>query len=376
MRRFAATGHRNDLAVCAELLHLAPDAEDVKRLMTGFEAAYAGRSLPNLPDELAAALEKFSGTSVVLGLRQSKPGALEEALKIVNDDRADKTKQLQYLQVLGEVSQPGCIAALLALSTSSPDNALQTAALRALARYDDPRIPPAVLSAFPKMTDDVRIAAANLLIHRTAWTLALLHAIESKQINKASLPADIVQRMGYFSDSNIDLSVHKLWPDLIAATPADHKKEIDRIDGILESGFGSPKNGKAMFTQQCAKCHKLFGEGGDVGPDLTSFNRNDLHTMLLSVVHPSAEIREGYNSYLVTTTDGRTLTGTLAEQDPQTVTLRSPEGQSVSTRRKEIDEMTVTKQSIMPEGLLKSYSDQQLRDLFAYLRMTQPLIDR
>lgn len=376
MRRFAATGHRSDLAVCAELLRLAPEQDDIKRLMIGFEAAYAGRPVPDLPNVLASALDKFSGTSIVLALRQRKPAALDEALKTLRDDRADKTKQIQYVDVLGQVNLPAATPVLIALSTSSPDSALQTAALHSLSRYDDPRIPSAVLTAFPNMSDDVRIAAASLLTHRPAWTLALLRAIESHQINKTSVPPDIIQRMGYFSDSNIHILILKLWPDQASSIPEDRKKEIDRISGILESGMGHPKNGKTIFTQQCSKCHKLFGQGGEVGPDLTSFNRNDLNTMLLSIVHPSAESREGYNSYLVTTNDGRTLTGTLAEQDNQTVTLRSPEGQSISIPREEIDEMTVTKQSMMPEGLLKVYSDQQLRDLFAYLRMTQPLIDR
>jgi putative heme-binding domain-containing protein len=98
--------------------------------------------------------------------------------------------------------------------------------------------------------------------------------------------------------------------------------------------------------------------------------------MLLSIIHPSAEIREGYNTNVVTTNDGRIITGTLADQDPQTISLHTTEGTSVSIPRDEIDEMVVSKQSMMPEGLLSQYSDQQLRDLFAYLRMTQPLIDR
>src|SRR6185436_14245416 len=109
---------------------------------------------------------------------------------------------------------------------------------------------------------------------------------------------------------------------------------------------------KAIFMQQCSRCHKLFGEGGEVGPDLTSFNRNDLNTMLLSIIHPSAEIREGYNTNVVVTNDGRTLTGTLAEQGPQKSTLRTTEDTSVSIPRDEIDEMVVTKQSMMPDGLL------------------------
>jgi putative heme-binding domain-containing protein len=92
-------------------------------------------------------------------------------------------------------------------------------------------------------------------------------------------------------------------------------------------------------------------------------------------VNPSAEIREGFNTYRVTTADGRVISGTLAEHDSQIVTLRSPEGALISIPRDEIDEIAASAQSMMPEGLLKDYTDQQLRDLFGYLRMTQPVID-
>jgi putative heme-binding domain-containing protein len=376
MRRFAVTGQRNDLSRCAELLNLAPEADDVRRLMTGFEAAFAGRSLPDLPKDLAAALEKYSGASVVLGLRRGNTSALEEALRLLQDAAADRSKQLQYLQVLGEVNQPECVPTLIALATKSPDNALQAAAFRSLARYKDARIAPAVLATLPKMSDDVRAAAGTLLIGRMDSTLAVLQAIESRRIEKSWLSADLVQRTALFSNSRIDELVRKIWPELQPATSAELKREIARIDSVLQSGLGQPKHGVALFERQCSKCHQLFGNGASVGPDLTSFNRNDINAMLLSIVHPSAEIREGYNTYLVLTTDGRALTGTLAEQDSQTVTLKTADSAVVTIPRSDIDEMEMSKQSIMPEGLLKPYSEQELRDLFAYLRMSQPLIDR
>ena len=121
--------------------------------------------------------------------------------------------------------------------------------------------------------------------------------------------------------------------------------------------------------------HTLFGKGGKVGPDLTTFRRDDLDTMLLSIVNPSAEIREGYVTYSIATEDGRSLSGVLIDQDKNVVVIRGADGKDLSIPRGEIEEMKPSKASIMPEGLLKSMNEQQLRDLFAYLRTTQPLID-
>ena len=132
--------------------------------MAGFEAAYAGRSLAGLPPELADALARYSGQSVTLGLRQGKPEAVAEALRLLADEQGDRAKQLQLLQVLGEVRRPACVPVVLRLACQSPDNALRSAALTALAGYDDPAIAAEVLKAYANMSDDVLAAAQNLLV--------------------------------------------------------------------------------------------------------------------------------------------------------------------------------------------------------------------
>ena len=110
-----------------------------------------------------------------------------------------------------------------------------------------------------------------------------------------------------------------------------------------------------------------------MGPDLTPLNRNDLHRALVNVINPSIEIREGYESYLCLTDDGRTLSGFIVDQDDQVVVLRSAEGQRLIVPRAEILELRAIQPSIMPEKILQSLTDQQIRDLFAYFRASQPL---
>ena len=166
MRRFAADGTRHDLINCARLLALAPGPDHIKRLMAGFESAYAGRPLAGLPPELVDALAKFSGESITFGLRRGKVEAISGALRILADPRADRTKQLQILETLGEVRVPAAVPAMLHLACESSDNALRCAALNALAGYDDPSIASAVISAWSNMPDDVLAAAQGLLVAR------------------------------------------------------------------------------------------------------------------------------------------------------------------------------------------------------------------
>ncbi|ODT99691.1 MAG: hypothetical protein ABS79_04195 [Planctomycetes bacterium SCN 63-9] len=381
MRRFAAAGSRKDLANCAQLLAMAPGPEHVKRLMAGFEAAFTGRSLASvqLPDELAEAIAKYSGQSVPLGLRQGRPEAVGEAIRVLADDHGDKARQLQYLQILGEIRVPNSagnpVPVLLNLAGHSSDNALRSAALSALARYDDPKIAVEVIRAWGTMQDDVLASAQNLLASRQAWALEFLKAIEAKTIDAKSVPRDVVEKLLLMKDARVASLARAQFGEMTPATSAELHSQIDTMAATIRSGSGVPKPGKQIFESQCAKCHTLFGRGGKVGPDLTTFRRDDLDTMLLSIVNPNAEIREGYSSYLIATEDGRTLTGVLVDQDKNGVVIRGADGKDLALPRSEIAEMKASKTSIMPEGLLRGLDSQQVRDLFAYLRTTQPLID-
>ena len=90
-------------------------------------------------------------------------------------------------------------------------------------------------------------------------------------------------------------------------------------------------------------------------------------------MNPSAEIREGFESFIVVTDDGRSATGFLFDRDNRVVVLRGADGQNITIPRDKIDIMRRQKKSLMPEGLLKDLSSQQIRDLFAYVRSSQPL---
>jgi len=117
----------------------------------------------------------------------------------------------------------------------------------------------------------------------------------------------------------------------------------------------------------------LFNVGGQIGPDLTAFNRDDLASLALATVSPNAEIREGFQYFSVTTNDGRSLSGFLVERDAQILVLRGLEGEDITVRQADVRLLTPMGRSLMPEGLLDGMTDQQLRDLFAYLRISQPI---
>src|ERR1019366_6170577 len=160
------------------------------------------------------------------------------------------------------------------------------------------------------------------------------------------------------------------------STTADMQKEMDRFALVMQVGTADPYVGKKLFTARCANCHALHASGGNVGPDLTPFKRDDVAHLLLHIVNPNAEIREGYESSVIVTESGRTLTGIVVEKDARIVILRSADGQRIVLPKDDIESINVTGISLMPEGLLQGLSDQEVRDLFGYLRSGQPLNER
>ena len=381
-RRFAQAGARRDLLACAELFELAPTPESSRRLLTGFEAGFKGRSMAGLPEELVAGMNRHGVGSSAFALRRGDPKTLSRALKLVVDETAPRNERLEFLAILGEVRAPGSVPALSqAYRGAVKDDGLRQVALVALQGFDDAAIAQTVLSVYQALGPVALPTAQTLLASRPAWSLALARAIARKPsgwaapaIKPESVPSGVVRKLKQHRDPELKALLQTLWPDLQNPTTATMDAEIQRRSGLVRSGIGDPYAGRTLFQNTCAACHKLFGQGGQVGPDLTVYNRPDLESMLLAVINPSAEIREGFENYFIETKDGRSLSGFLVEQDNRRVVLRGMDNQDITLNRADIVELRSAGASLMPEGLLDGLNDQQTRDLFAYLRSTQPLV--
>ncbi len=373
MRRFAAAGTREDLRTCARLFELSPGREQSAMLMRGFEEAFQGRSLVGLPDELIAAIARHQVGSDVFRVRQKEPEAVAAAVRRIQDRQVKRDERVRYLEVLGEVRPPTALDALLAVADSDPEAGVRKAALAALLGYDDARIPALVVRAYNEAKPEVRQAGLSLVSSRVAWSRAFVEAVAAGRIRAAEVPHDAVRRLLAHDDARLRELGPRLWPKAGRPTTDDMRQQIDRLGGIVRAGKGDPYAGQKLFNGACASCHKLFARGGDVGPDLTSYLRTDVDTLLLHIVNPSAEIREGYENFMVETADGRSLSGFLVRRDARLVVIRGADGQSVPLEAKEFTELRAAGLSLMPEGLLDGLNDQQVRDLFAYLRSTQPL---
>jgi putative heme-binding domain-containing protein len=110
----------------------------------------------------------------------------------------------------------------------------------------------------------------------------------------------------------------------------------------------------------------LFGEGRKLGPDLTGSNRRNVDYLLENVIDPGASVGADFRAVSFVLEDGRAITGVISAADDRTLTVQTAQATIVLDRR-DITEQVVQQQSLMPDGLFSKLSDQEVRDLVAYL---------
>ena len=239
------------------------------------------------------------------------------------------------------------------------------AVLSALQHFDDPLIAWDVLNRYPKLPADARAAAAALLVSRRASARALVDAVAKGEIEPGLVPPEQVRRILLFHDPELDKAVAKHWGSLVPAGEREKADSIARVRKALAAGEGDAARGHAVFARTCAACHAFRGEGARIGPDLTGFGRRNLDYLVTNIVDPSAVIRPEYATYVLKTTGGETLTG-AASDSGDSVTIDDGAAR-VTVPRDRVASLEPSPVSRMPEKLLDGMTDEQLRDLFAFL---------
>ena len=161
----------------------------------------------------------------------------------------------------------------------------------------------------------------------------------------------------------------QVWGE-IRETSGTAQEQIDRYKQLCSAECRrptpTPSNGRRIFVATCATCHRLFGEGGDVGPDITGSNRANLDYILQNVVDPSAVLGKDYRMTILELADGRVVSGLIQQETDSALTVRT-QNDTVLVAKDDIDEQSLSPLSMMPEGLLDRMQPQEVRDLIAYL---------
>ncbi len=372
-RRIASIGTAEARELIAAKLAEVNEPGKQLDMLAGLSAALKGQRSVGMPKGWDAVETKLTGSANpdVRALAQSlsltfgSQKALAGLRKMLGDTQASTAARRAALDALAGVKDTELPALLRGLL---PEAELRGPALRALAGFDDPQTPGAIIAAYGTLDASQKRDALNTLVSRPAFASPLLSAIGDGKVSSKDLTADIIRQLRGLMDDGVQQLLAKVY-GAVRETSADKKLEIEKYRKIYAAGYSQPGDagrGRVLYNKVCAQCHTLFDTGGKVGPDITGANRSDLAYLLETIVDPNAVIPNEYRTTEIETKDGRSLTGMVKIMGDKSILLQTA-NELITIPRDEIESQRQTELSMMPDGLLAPLTDQEVRDLLYYL---------
>ena len=343
-------------------------------ILKGISAALKGQRNIKMPKgwkEISPKLAKSSNAEVrqlaqTLSLTFGSKAALDALRKVLVDGKANLAHRQKALAALVAARDRGLPEVLRGLLL---EKALRREALRGLGAFEDAKTSSSSLKIYEKLDTAGKRDALMTLASRVTFAKALMAAVARGVVKASELPADIVRQLRAHGVKDINATLDKVW-GVSRSTPAAKLAEIAKYKKLLEAKVNRPVDlprGRALFQRTCGQCHKLYGQGGEIGPDITGSNRNNLDYLLTNILDPNAEIPNDYRTTILHTKDNRVLVGVIRRSEGQSVTIAMP-AEVVTVAKRDVAAIDPQDFSMMPEGLVLALKVDELRDLVAYLR--------
>jgi putative heme-binding domain-containing protein len=338
-----------------------------------------GQQLTALRERLDAPLGKILGDekhplrleAALLAATWRFPAALTAVQQILSDNKRSDDQRLEALQALVAANDPALLAAVKKILADKEGNSalFRGQVLSALGRLEGDEVGAAVVAAFDKLEPDLKPRAIELLTQRRAWAKQLLAAVADKRIDPTLINVNQAQKILAFDDKELSAALTKHWGTVRTGRDPAREQFLGQMRTLIRGGKGDPHKGIAVFNKLCGQCHKLYGQGQEVGPDITRNGRSHFEQLLSNVFDPSLVIGSIYQARAVRTEDGRVITGLLVEDSPQRVVLKVQGGKLETIARDDVAQMKVSELSLMPEGIEKQLQPQEIVDLFAFITL-------
>lgn len=373
LRRIASLRGSSSLDVLVDRLRSAADPSVQRAILAALHAALRGqRGTPPPPhwstvynrladsDEPSIRLQAETLSALFGDARAAE--LLRERVRNTGADATERKEALKTLLATRDEHLPEVLVGLL------PEAPMRDAALRGLAHYNDPEIPRAILGVYPQLPPSEKRSALATLCARGAYAEQLLDAMAAGKVAGADLTADLVRQLRNLDDPRIEEKLKHVW-GTVREPDQNKAHQIAAYRRMLSSRplhVPDPSLGRWLFVRACQQCHTLFGTGGRVGPDLTGSNRSDRSYVLANLVDPSAVMAREYQSEVIATSDGRIITGIVRAEDASVVTIQT-ETETLVLPTQDIAQRKQSGKSMMPDDLLKDWSEHEIRSLIAYL---------
>ncbi len=285
------------------------------------------------------------------------------------NDESIKLRMINALVTAGDDS--GLIFAE-SLLYSSRSSSVVRQAVQAIGRVGSMKSTEILIRHLPKLAADAQPAAVEALTDREESAMELLGLVKEKSIPANLINANQAHKMLSLKSPRLSDYVAKHWGIVRTERDPARIELIARMRNELRTSNGDAVAGRVVFKKLCAQCHKIYGEGAEVGPDITRNGRASFEQLLSNVFDPSLVIGSAYQGMTVVTKDGKAISGLPVEDSAQRVVLKVQGDKQEIIARADIDEVVPSKLSLMPEGIEKQLRPQELHDLFAFISLDKP----
>ncbi|MEQ8683197.1 MAG: PmoA family protein [Cyclobacteriaceae bacterium] len=334
-----------------------------------------GTSAPSNWDQAYESISKQGGEAAQIALNIAQQlgdsRAAIQYMATLKDKNAPIIKRIEALNGLSGQQWPELPALLPDLLE---EEALRNAAVKSIANFTSNTLGQVLLEKYPEFNKTDKLEAIQTLSSRSGYGRMLTNALKDGSIPKSDVPAYAARQLRRVVGNGFV----EVWGPIDQLT-GNQKAMYEKYRDLLTTeamAKANIKNGKQVFMQTCGPCHKMYGEGGTLGPDITGSNRQNLEYLLSNVLDPSGEIQDDYRMVVVTTRDGRTFSGNIAMENDRTIALSLVGKDTVSIAKSNIQSKDVTNVSMMPAGLWETLEDQQIIDLVGYLRTSSEVTMR
>ena len=304
--------------------------------------------LKSLASDVNRQFDDADNTSANLDLLRNRSKALDERRNALHTLTLQRRPQLAPM-----------------LPVLLDEQALRLDAIRAIAAFDDEALGTLLVTRYTSFSAAEKAEAVQTLATRPRYARLLTDALAAEAIAKRDIPPHVARQLRRLAGTRFA----DVWGPVTADAAED--RAYTRYRSLLNDGAiarANAENGHGVFLRTCGPCHTMYGEGGSIGPDLTGSNRANLEYLLANVLNPNADVPDAYRLVVVTTRDGRTLSGNVVSETDQQITLRVVGRENALIRKSDVQSRETTAVSMMPTGLLDSLTDRDVIDLVAYLR--------
>lgn len=356
-----------------QLLQLAVEFERPNEILAGMIDSLTGRRSVSAPEnwkQISAQLRDHSQADIAqslafLGNIFGNGTSTEQLQQIARDPENDPSIRRQAIKAVSEAKPDGLFEFLRG---QIRDRSVAVQVVNSMSHCTEDQVANVIINSFATFDLATERAALSTLCTRPNWAKSLLNAVSRGQVPKGRILASHARQIKNLDDAKLDQLLEANW-GVIKETSEDRAQMISKIKTTVQRTDISPdfSNGAKLFQQHCASCHVLYGQGGHRGPDLTGSDRGNLAYLLENVIDPSASVADSYRSSVLLTVDGRTLIGVIVDETDATLRLLMPE-EEIVIEKSDIEGRRHTIKSLMPDGLLDKLTEQEVVDLFGYLR--------